>query len=280
MKILGIDVGRQFTKDSNGNIFQSRATKNEPFEIGKQPLNVNGDKWWIGQGEYYLNTDYFLSDIHKLCVLNSCYLSGQSDLKLVVGLPIGQYSNHKDTLRSSVMAYSSLINDKQINIRDVFVYAQGVSALACYEVFDGIIIDCGSRTVDVALVQDCEVVRADTYYCGCMALYSKIASAINSHYDITLTDADAYGVLVKGLYIDGKKKDISFLNGIYAEHFAEVMRALKLNYPSDTTSKYLIGGGAELIEPVVMGQYKDTKILDDCQFANAFGYYNIGKEVF
>lgn len=291
-EILGIDNGNTLTKDSNMNVFNSSVSEKEPLGLSKSFIWVDSKKYWIGEGKQDTEICNIESISNKVSTLTCCALADSEAFNLVVGLPINMFHSYADKMKDVVMSYdNSIVNyndkiEKVIRINDVFVYAQGISALYYNEIDYGIIVDVGSRTTDVACVVLDEtgqlvIQHSDTYYCGCMPLYVKVAGALNNeykNYGINLSSMDAKSIIKNGLYIDGEEKSISFLYDIYKEHFSDLLSGLSMNFPVRTTPKYLVGGGAELLFDIL--PYNNIEVLPDALFANALGYKEIGKVVF
>jgi hypothetical protein len=56
-----------------------------------------------------------------------------------------------------------------------------------------------------------------------------------------------------------------------------VCEELKRRYPIHTTTTLICGGGFEQVSRLINEFAPATKIMKDSQFANAIGYYNVGR---
>lgn len=288
---IGIDVGNEFTKDSNRNIFKTLCTRKEPIGFENNKITIDGTVYYYGIGTGTLDIDRHKSEVNKVCTLASLALVEGNKFNIVVGLPIGQYQSSKEELRETVSTYNKttvkLNNEaeKIVYIGDVFAFSQGLSALYVADISeDCIIVDVGSRTVDIALVRwennTPIIVQYNTYYSGTLSLYGKVESAINSEYKLTIKSDEVKGILSKGLYVYGEEKALNFLSDTFRNHFAEMLNDLQLNYPSQTTPFLLMGGGATLLFNALQDRFHDVTTLDDNQFINAIGYKIVGEMIF
>lgn len=292
MTIKGIDNGYGYTKDESMHVFKSAYTKEEPMSLySGHKLTVNSIPYWIGVGASTIDINKMDSVINKLCTLTCLGLSEDDVFKVVVGLPINQYRVNKDIFRDIVMGYDNntiSIDDnftKTIHIVDVSVCPQSVATLYSSDIVDDVIIvDVGYRTVDIALVQIINnkpnVVLCDTYYCGMLSLYDKISSSINQKFELTTTANDMEHLLKRGLYINGKRQDISYLSEILRVYFEKMFSQLIVNYPTKTTPVLLTGGGASFVYKAFLNRFPQTVMHKNNQFSNAVGYYQIGKIIF
>lgn len=288
---IGIDIGNEFTKDSNRNIFRTLITEKEPIGFSNNQIEINGQKYWYGIGAGTLDIDRHLSEVNRVCTLTSLALADENKFNVVVGLPIGQYQKDKEELKQIVSTYNKatvrLNNEpeKIVYINDVFVFSQGLSALYVADITeDCIIVDVGSRTVDVALVRWQNstpiIAQHNTYYCGSLSLYGKIVSAINTEYKLTISAEDVQGILNSGLFKYGEKLSTDFLSDVFREHFSALLNDLQLNYPSQTKPFILMGGGTSLLCNALQSRFKNVTVLPDSQFINAVGYKLIGEMIF
>lgn len=292
MIIKGIDNGYGYTKDNDFNIFKSAySTEDSMILSNKYQLNVNGQKYWIGEGDGTIDVDKADSIVNKLSTLNCLALTEGNEFNIVVGLPIAQYKSDKEKFREIVMSYTNntiQLNNllpKTIKINNVFVYAQCLASLYASNIrHNCIIVDVGSRTVDVVYIEyndgDYKIAQYNTYYCGCLPLYSKIVDHVNTKFKLTLKSSQGQQILRDGLKIFGIPQNIDFLSQVLKNHFEELLSDLKLNYPSQTVPFILTGGGADILFNAFKSRFSDVSIMKNNQFSNALGYYEIGKTKF
>ena len=54
------------------------------------------------------------------------------------------------------------------------------------------------------------------------------------------------------------------------------MTKFKLRYDYATTPILICGGGGSLLQKMIEGEFHNSILMPDSQFANAIGYYNFG----
>jgi len=119
-----------------------------------------------------------------------------------------------------------------------------------------------------------------TYSMGIMKLYSKIANHLNSEYDLSLTEWDLETVIQEGLTINGQEVDLN-INHIIEEYTREIVTRLKLEFDLKTIKNVLLaGGGANILGMYLKAHIPQTRAMNNPQFANVMGYYNIGRVIF
>ena len=289
MTILGVDIGYTYTKTSEGILFASKVCKAEPFQDAPK-LTWEGQTYSVGVGESTVDANKINSTITKVCMMAALAVSSKdSEFNIVTGLPIGQFSAQADNLKSMILSNRRnkvFLNgvERNLNINDVKIYAQGAGALFAQRI-DGeaIIIDIGGRTIDIAYFEieggRRRLSTHSTLYCGMLPLYSKAIEAINQKYELTLPSKDSEKILRDGLEVHGEKQDIRFINTIKNEHIQELVNELDVKYPSKTTPIYITGGGAFIFGAVLQDKYRNARILPNCQFSNANGFKQIGESI-
>jgi len=101
--ILGIDVGNYATKTSNGIIFQSKVSKVGNILGGDLEIKVNGKTLYVGTGEFEAEFNKAMKqNFINLLYAAIALCSEDESNQIVVGLPIGQYKDYKDILRSRI----------------------------------------------------------------------------------------------------------------------------------------------------------------------------------
>lgn len=297
MYIKGIDNGYGYTKSEDLTIFKSTITTIEPMTIYNNEehhhIIINNKEYWVGydKGNCNIEINKIQSEMNKVCTLTMLAMCDDTNFKIIAGLPIAQYHRDKDLFRDTILSYNGtnvIYNDiqKSIYIEDVKIYPQSLSSLYATGIKDDIIIvDIGYRTVDVVSVifsnNKPHVKLFDTYYCGIYPLYDTIACTINNKFNLTVTIDDIPNIINKGLYIDGIKQDISFLSNIMLYHFQDLFNQLITKYPVRLNPIMLVGGGAKLVINAFKHRFNtNVSIHPNNQFANAVGYYNIGRRIF
>lgn len=285
--IKGLDNGYSHTKDNEGRIFRSAYTK-DYVTIGKK-LTIDGVCYQVGSGCMTAEVDKTNSEINKVCTIYNLVLSGNTDdLILSVGLPIDQYKVQKEKLKESILGYNNceVIYDDQninINIKDVLVNPQGISAL--YSTTANIkgkciVIDIGGLTIDNCLVEftpsGSKILKYDTLYKGMRTLYSDIVSETNNKFNMRQENIFAEELLKNGYLLkNGVQYKLDYLKPILQRYVDELYSEITLRYQTETTPIYLVGGGASFLYSPFVRRFGDVSIIGDSQFANAIGYHNI-----
>ncbi|MEG0944407.1 MAG: ParM/StbA family protein [Angelakisella sp.] len=291
MPIVGVDLGYTYTKTSEMLKFESKISEVEPLLGGKR-LKIDGCTYFMGEGKGTVDLNKIDSVITKACLFYALgkVKTGAEGFKIVTGLPIAQYQTLQEGLKQMIlnnrykMISVDLEPDKRIYIEDVKVYPQGAGALYGQNIVgDAIVVDIGGRTVDIAYfsIQDGvrKLTKSETLFDGMLTLYSSIINRVNAKYMINLQPEYSQNILINGLTIDGDKQDIGFLKPVISEHIEGICNEIRLNYPANTTTIYLCGGGAELLEGAFKRHFKDIQKLNNSQFANAIGYKKVGEAI-
>lgn len=280
MEIVGIDVGYSFTKTSTGMIFPSKITTAEPMMGYGRTLKWNNTLYYVGTGIGTVSMNKTNEDVTAVLTLYALCgsLEGQS-ANVVVGLPIDLYKAQRESLRASVMKLSGTVEyngeQKQITIEDCEVYPQGLLPVEG----DYVSVDIGGCTVDIVYIEQSEVKYKRTMYQGMQSLYGKIVRKINEMYESKHEDDYAERVLIDGLYVKGKKVDISFLNPIFSEHVESIVQEVKKSTPAKMASIYITGGGASILHEAIKAKLPDAMLWENGQFSNAEVYQSVGEEI-
>jgi actin-like ATPase involved in cell morphogenesis len=192
---------------------------------------------------------------------------------LVTGLPIAQYQQHKDELRERIMACSAKVgyngHARDVRIVDCLVRPQGVLG-------NGLSVDIGGRTTDIALVVNGQLEYAKTLYEGMILLYSRIMDAINTKYGLTLPDHYAQTILTEGLILKDEKQNIDFVLPILSDYVDRVVDEIVLS--SAVSKAILLGGGAKLLYAAIAKRYPSI-LAAEPQFTNAHLFRKVGEKV-
>jgi len=290
--MLGVDKGTAYTKTSKMICFRSTIRKLKETDIifngdNKIILEYEGQKYIVGEKGNY-STDLMKSQHSntKPLILLAVGLSYPNDnyisTDIVTSLPIGLYSTQKKAMKDILIdSYNEItINNKRqiIRINKVEVFPESAGAFySQIEYKDALIIDIGGLSVDTALFKDKKLIKFSTYSMGTMKLYSKLANAINSKYDLSYAEWDMEDLIKDGLYIYGQPVDMG-VDNIAFEHTKEIIERLSLEYDLKSIKNVILTGGpAEWLKKYFMYDIPQIKTLPQGQFANAIGNYNIGR---
>lgn len=287
----GLDTGYRFTKDNEHRIFASAYSTNDKTITGANKITINGKDKFVGVGPMTSDVDKIDSELNEVCVINNLALTGENEYCLTVGLPIGQFKSQKDKFKEKILGYNKcevIYNNKdfKVRIKDVFVFPQGAAAL--YSIprsnSDKIIFDIGGLTFDIAYIENSfnnpSITKSDTWYKGMRTLYSSIIQEVNLKFGLRLEIAEAEKILLKGLRLHGIEQSLDFLQPTLCNYLDPIADEIRMNYPTDTTQIYLCGGGAKILYNALTRRFKQVILMNDCQFANAIGYYNLGARMF
>lgn len=272
MAILGIDLGYSFTKTSEGFICPSRITKVEPLLGYSKTLELN-EKYYVGTGNGTIELNKIDKEITKVLLIYAiCASTKDEKVKIVTGLPIGQYREYKDELKQMILSLRTvrcLFNGlpRTITIEGCIIRPQGI--------LGGLTVDIGGRTVDVSCIEDSELKYAKTIYEGMLNFYSKIIEAVNAKYCLSLPDYYAQKILTNGFYLNDEKKDTTFLKAVIEEYVDKIVEEMKM--ASATSKAALCGGGAKLLFGEINKRYP-AFLAAEPQFANAYQYRKYGEK--
>ncbi|MGL5085131.1 MAG: ParM/StbA family protein [Clostridium sp.] len=285
--IIGSDLGFYVSKTHLGVSFLSKVSKVGGIEETGDTLILDGCKYYLGEGEF--ETEYKKAYKGNLITLLYGSLALTSDdvhNKIVVGLPLSQYKEDKDYLRNRILQNSDkrvIINDvsKRIIIDDVEIVPESVASVPVE--FEGIVIDIGGRTTDIALiVNESGRRKIKTPYSlpqGVLNLESQYINLINSKLGLDLMPIDANRILENGLKIYGEKQDISFAIQVFKDFVNGLVNRIQIDYPVKTYPVLLVGGGAEMLYKPIKNRIPNVELIKDSFLANAIGYNKIGRSI-
>lgn len=281
--IIGVDLGNYATKSSEGVSFLSKVSKVGNILKNSIELQIDKNIYYIEEGEF--DTEYRKvqkQNLRELFITAIALSTDDIENQIVVGLPLSQYKQDKELLKDILtkerIMYISLNGiDKKIIIEDVEVYPEGLGAIESS--FDGIIIDIGGRTTDIAEIENMKVKNPFSLSVGTMNLYSDFIKVINDKYSLDLKINDVDRILRNGLKIYGEEKDISFALEVFREYVEKIVSELQINYSIKTHDIKLTGGGAVLLAKAFTKRLPNAEIVDNPFFANAIGFKRVGESI-
>lgn len=292
---VGLDNGYLYTKfisDLGKMTFKSAYTQQDKSVNGTGTIIIDGVEYYVGAGKTTVETDKTDSEMNRVCTLTALSIIGDGLYNVVVGLPIGQYKTQKEKMVKMVTSYNNckvVFQGKPMNIKikNVIVVPQGVGALFSTGKKSGsyIVFDIGGLTIDVGLIEtdwmgSPSTQKTDTWYKGVVTIYPKIIEMVNNKFGLTLEPNFAEQILRNGLYIFGEKQDTSFLDTLMNTYLESMFEDFKHNYPCKNLPIYLCGGGTSILLPYFKQHFPQAIPLEEPQFANALGFYNIGLQTF
>jgi plasmid segregation protein ParM len=276
--ILGVDIGNYATKSSRGVIFPSKCSK-IPGILKNTAITTDEGTFYIGEGSHDTEYRKVKKEFTRTLFL---YAVAVEQVKAVVGLPLSQYKQDKDALKSLLL--SRRINDLVINgnpqrviVEDVEVYPEGLGAIAGTE-FEGIIIDMGGRTTDCCEVSGGKVSNPFSLPRGTLNLYSDFVKVLNSRgLDLRPEDADA--ILHKGLKLDGEPVDIAPAMEVFRQFVSDLVGRLQIEYSIRTRDVLLVGGGCQILQQAIKNRIPAARLINNPVFANAEGFEKVGRQI-
>lgn len=296
--ILGIDLGNENVKTSEGQMYQNRISTDTRLYSEAENLRIDfkGIKYTLGQGEF--KTNYLKAEREDTLInlFASIALSTKDEVnQVVVGLPIQQFKTDEDKFKNRIMdnrIQEFILNDikRKIIITDCAAFPE---SLATYYSLpkelkdtigkiDLVIIDIGGRTTDIALYAIVngkrKLVNYITIPAGVMNIYSDFIKAINDKWGLDKLKEDALKIIRDGLVVDGEKADIRFTKPIFEKYVDRVLGELRLNYPIRTSKCILCGGGGKMLQGFFKREIKNLIVVNDI-YSNAKGFKKVGESI-
>lgn len=285
--ILGIDVGNFATKTSTGCIFESKVAKVGNILSNDITLEMNREVYYLGEGNFDTGYRKAYKDSYLQLFFGAAALSSEDlENQVVVGLPLSQYKQDKEILKKIILdnRYQQItINHtkKILIITDAEVYPEGLGAVP--KEFEGIVIDIGGRTTDIALlVKGNSVKKVENPISlpqGTLNLESDFIKTINSKYSLDLKIKDAKRILKNGLKIYGEEVDINFAIEIYKQYVEDLINKVQLEYSLKTYDVALVGGGSRLLYTPLKRRLPNSFLVENSVFANANAFRKVGENL-
>ena len=286
--IIGVDLGNYAVKTSEKVSFLSKITQEESF-LNEDEININGTYYFIGRGEF--STDWVKSKKNNTLpmLFTAIYKSSNETVnQIVVGLPIQQYKNDKDKIKRLIENNRCAnVNGKQIVISDVAVAPEGASAI--YNMDSNlkesigkkqlIIVDIGGRTTDITMFFNNKIQDIKTIPVGALNIYQDIVNYINTKYNQSFILEDGEIVLEDGLFLDGERKDISFITPILKKYFNSIYKELQLKFNLNKGFVYLTGGGSNIYKIAFKNRLNNVIMSKEPVFDNVIGFERVGEQL-
>lgn len=286
--ILGVDIGTHSVKTSTKVCFLSKYTQGESFTEDNQ-IQINGQIYNIGEGEFSTDWDKSRKKNTLPLLYAAIYKSTQDCInQVVLGLPVQQYKKNRNSLIDLVSSNKcAKINDRNIIITDVTVAPEGATSYYALssekKTLIGhkqlIIIDIGGRTTDITVFDNMKIIDVKTVPVGMLNIYQQIIDYVNSLYTESLSLEDGGIILKEGLFLNGEKKDISFIQPILKKNFDTIYKEIQLKYNVAKGYIYLTGGGSILIKQPFINRLNNIIVSDDPVFDNAIGFERAGESL-
>lgn len=293
LETVAVDIGNITSiveTKNNSEIFESRVFDFDNNDrIENDILEIGNEKVFIGKGSFENDVFKFEKENYIKLIHYSIakHVSG-NEVNLVVGLPAGQYNDHKSRVKDVIMKNSNIevyINDdfKRISIKDVLVVPEGYGI---YKLCDKsklvkgaktLVIDIGGGTTDIAeFSQQGKFEDGKSISVGLLDMYRDVLTKLSNNGISTLEEAKEY--------FDGDLTLLSVTEDVKTEPrnklFKKIINDLKGIYPQiKNYNLILCGGGAKVFKHEFKAQLPQTIIEEDIKL-NAKGYFAIGVKKF
>lgn len=295
---IGVDTGNRCMKTANHVFVAGLSAISKDNSIFRDPLDYNGVRYALSQhrGAYAEdktgNDDYFvltLFAIQKELETRGIDTRYSIPVVLCVGLPPRDFARLRESFRTyfnrGVVQYAYNSIPRQIEIRDVNVYPQGIAAIT--PLFQSVktlhrshIIDIGGYTTDIIELQ---YGRMDPSLCtsldrGMIHLYNSIIQRIASEKGVKVTEDDVDKMLETNMDLLPQKdlmsivraEALAFVSGLAAKLF-------ELGIDLRVSRGVFVGGGALRLKPYITADSERiiNPMFVDSIHANACGYESI-----
>lgn len=293
--IIGLDLGNLTTTcigEEKEITFESRLKEFQDIDnfSDKDIFEIDNKKFIMEEG--YFENNLIKHD--KDNFLNLVYYSigkvtNEPSVKLVIGIPAGQYNYEKENLKNVILknnCKSIKINGeiKTITIEDVFVVPEGygIKIEALQDLNNKnktLIIDIGGGTTDIAeFDENNKFVGGRSIKTGLLDMYKNVVDIIDSRYRLNISLEDARKYFDGELVIRNEKFEEE--KEYKREALINLIRVLinDIRGAYKNISQYniiLSGGGAKIANPTFTKTYPQTRAIEDIK-ANAKGFRKVG----
>lgn len=277
-----IDMGNYFVKYIGGNkgSFSSKYTTDyQSYQDSFQRVEIDGFITYLTIGEFSkeydkTNKENFIPQLmYAICKANS-----EEDIKtnLCLMLPIMQMAN-KNKLIDIINKHKDIKlkyngKERSIIIEDSLILPEGYSSYFSLEVEqrkgDVCIIDCGSRTINIAILENGKVVKLQTIKLGSYDFYTKIKNIENKDY----TEEDIQRLIDnKIITVDSKE---------YKLFLSNILNAIKPYANLNTYKVYWTGGTSLMLKQYIEElELKNSTVLENAATSNVDGALEASKKV-
>lgn len=331
MELLGVDIGFGFTKLTNGKdslIFKSVLGEATEIQFQEKILSdggddhlqieVDGKSYFMGDLAerqstvrfFTLDQDQFVTKFVKILALAGAarMVGGFIPVNLVTGLPIGNYSQHKDELARILVGDHQVFivdaagkrQEKVVKINKVRVIPQPFGSLFNLMLNDlgdfgdrrllrekiGI-IDVGFRTADYTISDRMRYSErgSRTTDSGIARAFNVIATKLREQSGVNVELYRLYEAVDRGsIKIRGKEYELkSLTEQIFGQLAAAIANEVDRLWADDwdIDSIVITGGGgvvlAKHLQPLLNGHVLPVDPAKDARLFNALGYWKFAK---
>lgn len=261
-------------------IIESRIEKYSTIkELGDNEIFETDDKWIVNQGEFKNEHLKFEKDnFFNLLYYGISKVSKNNRIKLVLGIPAGQYNEYSQELKALIkqnnMKKITLGSGKDkitrtIYIEDVIIRPESYGIKNLKSVNKAqveaktLIVDIGGGTTDIAIFNEKnKFIDGESLDIGLLELYHNVKKYISMKYcKISLEDAKkVFDGEIKMINI----QDYSFLKEFQDDFMNKLLNEFKGSFPSAISCNLILaGGGGEIGIDYFKKEYPQTILVND-----------------
>ncbi|HAT4172340.1 ParM/StbA family protein [Clostridium perfringens] len=215
--------------------------------------------------------------------------TNESAVKIVIGIPAGQYNSEKDNLKKLInqnCCKTININGeyKTVTIEDVFIAPEGYGVkIEALKNLDNkaktLIVDIGGGTTDVAeFDENGRFIGGKSIKTGLLDLYKEVQEVLDIKYklNVSLEDAKKYFDGELDVRNDNFEVETEYKKEILLKLIKYLVNELRGYYPNlKQYNLVLSGGAAQRVHPAFKKLYPQTQAVTDIK-ANAKGFRKVG----
>lgn len=215
--------------------------------------------------------------------------TNESAVKIVIGVPAGQYNSEKDNLKKLInqnCCKTININGeyKTVTIEDVFIAPEGYGVkIEALKNLDNkaktLIVDIGGGTTDVAeFDENGRFIGGKSIKTGLLDLYKEVQEVLDIKYklNVSLEDAKKYFDGELDVRNDNFEVETEYKKEILLKLIKYLVNELRGYYPNlKQYNLVLSGGAAQRVHPAFKKLYPQTQAVTDIK-ANAKGFRKVG----
>lgn len=280
MKITTIDLGNMFIKyegEVKGSFSSMYTTEYQSYQDSFQRIEIDGRLTYIGIGT--LSKEFNKVDrelqAQLLYALSKANKESNIETNLTLLLPILQMENKNkliEMLKNKEFKFKYNGLDRKAKINDCIVLPEGYVTYYSledeYKKGSVCIVDIGSRTINLAILEDGKVMKLQTIKLGSYDFYTKIKNLENSQ-GKDYIEEDIPRLIKNGV--------IKITELQLAEFMNEVLNSIK-PYANLATYKCVFTGGTSLMLKPIIEKLPINKIIHkDPSSSNAHGAMEASK---
>jgi hypothetical protein len=290
----GIDLGTTNTKLHTGEIFASGINE-MVYDMAKNVMTVDGKRYTMElfseNANYDMNSNKALNRNIRLNFLYSLHKLADKDMGIfkdvLVNLPAKQWENE-----SSVNMYKKLLQfdnsilvnvngeQKELYVDSIGIVPEDFPSYFTEEVNNTrfnrkrvLLVGIGSFNSNQYLIKNDEIEESDSNEMGCLRIFQKVASAINSVHNTNVKKEEVYDIMKDGLFKDGEIIDItSIANEIIYPECEKFAQEMKLRWSINNIPNVIaVGGGSIVLKPYLCKYIPHLELINNAQNVAAKG---------